>query len=420
MEQCKSPNYDKYVFRNPANGKTKSMLVVSYDAVQAYHRAGSLNLFVVFKTIIIGIYLLAMLGEGKAIFSIVALLRVFPKFPSEDEDEEKTEELFCYATFQGTTKRIYYEECSYEEFLSIVRESFDIPGQQELHISSSDKVLWDPAPNDLVVVEKGEPPEEGIEGITDVHRYTMVVLTIIRLFMLFILCWVGCMFLLKDTDYIDLLLNALGLIVVVEITENVYMYLLSSELREEVEDIGQMTVQTQGTSTSKNPAKWDLLILLAFILTTVGIIIFNHYMIVAPLTDSLECACLSSGPRCAEAHRFSNEFWDRYWTQDVPASLKKMDQLKATALFEHLSPDFDADMAVVLGQQLAAPSPDLPKIDPDIDVRDAPVVEGPEAHEQREHQHSARAKRLLLSDRRESRPHHRRHHQKQQLAAEEG
>lgn len=38
----------------------------------------------------------------------------------------------------------------------------------------------------------------------------------------------------KDTDYIDLLLNSLGLIVVVELIQNMYVYLISPELREEV------------------------------------------------------------------------------------------------------------------------------------------------------------------------------------------
>mmetsp|Transcript_146654 Transcript_146654/g.470585 ORF Transcript_146654/g.470585 Transcript_146654/m.470585 type:complete len:178 (-) Transcript_146654:237-770(-) len=67
--------------------------------------------------------------------------------------------------------------------------------------------------------EKGEEEEQAISGITDRHRYTMVLLTVVRLVMLFILTWVGLMFLLKDTDYINLLLNAMGLIVVVELTE---------------------------------------------------------------------------------------------------------------------------------------------------------------------------------------------------------
>merc|ERR1719401_2313018 len=58
------------------------MLVVDYDAVDAYQRAGRLNLFVVFKTIIVGIYLLAMLGEGKEIVNLGQWVLAFPSLPA--------------------------------------------------------------------------------------------------------------------------------------------------------------------------------------------------------------------------------------------------------------------------------------------------------------------------------------------------
>jgi len=122
----------------------------------------------VFKTIIIGIYLLAMLGECKSICSVVQWIQGFPRV--------------------------------------------DASGQVERRAGEAD----------AGAEEKGEEEEQAISGITDRHRYTMVLLTVVRLVMLFILTWVGLMFLLKDTDYINLLLNAMGLIVVVELTEEVY------------------------------------------------------------------------------------------------------------------------------------------------------------------------------------------------------
>lgn len=276
--QCRDPDYDKFVYEHPLSKRTKSMLTVDYDAVQAYTRAGSLNLFVVFKTIIIGIYLLAMLGECKTIYSIVTWLRTFPVLrPSAASTDEDTD------------------------------------------------------------AEKAEEPEQ-IKGITSSHRTTMVIFTIIRFFMLFVLTWVGLMFLLKDTDYIDLLLNALGLIVVVELTENVYMYLLSPELRDEVEEVGSMTVPVRGEGFfTKQPAVKDLLVLALFVLATISVMTVNHVAVVEPLTKSLQCACLSDGPQCFEAQQFSKQFWDNYWTKDVPQVFEDLDKLKGTVSFGDFS-----------------------------------------------------------------------------------
>eukprot|EP00932_Pfiesteria_piscicida_P001660 SRR837773.11610.p2 GENE.SRR837773.11610~~SRR837773.11610.p2 ORF type:complete len:448 (-),score=128.00 SRR837773.11610:55-1209(-) len=286
-EQCREPDYDKYVYEHPLTKRTKSMLTVSYDAVKAYNRAGHLNLFVVFKTIIIGIYLLAMLGECKSIFTVVWWIQRFP-------------------------------------------------------------VLEASAPSDADA-EKGDEEEAAISGITPGHRATMVGLTAIRLVMLFVLTWVGLMFLLKDTDYIDLLLNALGLIVVVELTENVYTYLLSPELREEVEEIGELPVPSTGGYFEKHPAARDMVVFAVFICATIIVMVANHAAIVEPLTSALECACLSQGPHCFEANRFSKPFWDDYWTKAVPQVFEDLEKLKA----QQLRADGDLSLAS-LGQDAEA------------------------------------------------------------------
>eukprot|EP00446_Apocalathium_sp_SHHI-4_P085156 CAMPEP_0177478264 /NCGR_PEP_ID=MMETSP0369-20130122/24591_1 /TAXON_ID=447022 ORGANISM="Scrippsiella hangoei-like, Strain SHHI-4" /NCGR_SAMPLE_ID=MMETSP0369 /ASSEMBLY_ACC=CAM_ASM_000364 /LENGTH=413 /DNA_ID=CAMNT_0018953677 /DNA_START=146 /DNA_END=1387 /DNA_ORIENTATION=+ len=303
--QCRAPDYDKYVFEHPLDKREKSMLVVNYDAVKAYDRAGELNLFTVFKTIIIGIYLLAMLGECKSICSVVQWIQGFPRV--------------------------------------------DASGQVERRAGEAD----------AGAEEKGEEEEQAISGITDRHRYTMVLLTVVRLVMLFILTWVGLMFLLKDTDYINLLLNAMGLIVVVELTEEVYAYLLSPELQEEVEDIGSLSVPFRGHSFLRDrPALKDLIVLALFIAVTIAVMVVNHNLIVNPLTDSLSCACLSQGEHCYEAHRYSTTFWDDYWTKAVPKAFKELDQLKASMAVSQLVREGDADISVLDKNELEEKSPD--------------------------------------------------------------
>merc|ERR1719382_673473 len=103
----------------------------------------------------------------------------------------------------------------------------------------------------------------------------------------------------KDTDYINLLLNSLGLIVVVEIIQNVYVYLISPELKEECGSMEPMAVPAQGSNfLNGRPALRDLLVMALFVCVVVAVMRLNHVFIVRPLSNALECACLSQGPKC--------------------------------------------------------------------------------------------------------------------------
>lgn len=275
--QCRDSSYSKYVFEHPLSDNSKSMLVVDYAARKDYNRAGQSVVFLVYKTIIIAIFLLAMLGELKA---IVLIAQWAVGYPSADE----------------------------------------VP-----HSDPETRPPEDPT-------EKEEEAEEQkvIKGITMQHRLTMSFFVVARFAMLTILTWVGLMFLLKDTDYINLLLNSLGLIVVVEIIQNVYVYLISPELREECESMEPMVVPARGSRfLNGQPALKDLLIIALFICTVCAVMRFNHVLVVEPLSHALECACLSQGEKCFEADRFSHGFWEEYWTEDVPAVFQELDALKA-------------------------------------------------------------------------------------------
>jgi len=270
-EQCLDTDFDTFVYKHPTTGIRKSMLVVDYDAREDYARAGESSLFLVYKTVIISVYLLVMLGELKDIIMIGTWVARYPSPPPQDRDEEAVQA-------SG--------------------------GEEE--------------------------PENVIKGITTKHRCVVGVFLACRLIMLFMLVWVGLLFLLKDTDYINLLLNSLGLIVIVEIIQQMYVYLISPELREEVEGMEPMEVPAAGpTKLNSTPALRDLVVIVLFILTVITIMSLNHVLIVKPLANALECACLSQGENCFEAHAFSHDFWNKYWKHDVPAVFGELDVLKA-------------------------------------------------------------------------------------------
>jgi len=275
-EQCRDADYDKYVYVHPITGKTKSMLTVDYDAVKDYTRAGQSNIFLIYKTIIVTIYLLVMLGELREICFIAQWIVGYP-------------------SVEGWA-------------LEHAQEEAEEGKNQEAEESSV------------------------VQGVSRQHRVMVSLFVLARFVMLIILTWVGMLFLLKDTDYINLLLNSLGLIVVVEIIQNVYVYLISPELREACESMEPMEVPALGPAClNRRPAVRDLLLITVFMIGVVGAMAANHIFIVDPLTNSLECACLSQGEQCFEAQKYNFQFWKQYWTEDVPSVFKDLDELKVEA-----------------------------------------------------------------------------------------
>jgi hypothetical protein len=270
-DQCGGADFSPMIYRHPSNGDYKSMLEVDYSARQDYHRADNSNLFVIYKSCIIGIYLLAMFVELRDI-SIIFLWVL--KFEAAN---------------------LNYEPA--------VKVELNKDGEEEYEIT----------------------------GITTRHRAVMGIFMVLRFGMLIMLTVIGLSFLLKETDYIDLLLNGLGLIFIVEISNLCYVQLLDKNLQDRCERIVPMKIPFVGLTCLRDDAAlrdffWFLGLVILLVLTVVA-----HYILeTAPVADALECTCLSQGKRCAEAHKFDKAFWNEYWMEDIPEILQAIDDLEKT------------------------------------------------------------------------------------------
>merc|ERR1719428_1710283 len=141
---------------------------------------------------------------------------------------------------------------------------------------------------------------------------------------------VGVSFLMKQTDYIALLLDALALIFIVEVAEVLYSQVLLPEIRAQTENIEPMYVPMFGIDyLNRRPALVDVIHLAAIILVTICWMTFYYQTTLAPLYDALQCTCLGVGKNCREAQTFSYEFWHRYWKEDIPNVFHELDILKS-------------------------------------------------------------------------------------------
>lgn len=270
-QQCLAPSFDKFTYTNPGSGVIKSLLSVDYQAREEYELSKTAR-FQSFKAVVLFMWLIAMLVEFR---DVVQILTWVAKFPD--------------ATQFG----------------------------------------------DEPVIEEADPadPEDirfRIQGITRSHRISVCLLVTLRGMMSFVLLFVGISFLLKQLDYVDLLLNGVALIFIIEISEVLYGQVLRQEIRDQCEDTPPMKAQMYGVDyLNRRPALVDIISLIVILCLVYYVMDWHQKTIVHPVYDALECTCLSSGKNCYEAQRFGFNFWHKYWKDVVPSIFTAVATLKS-------------------------------------------------------------------------------------------
>merc|ERR1719265_1590163 len=274
VQQCLDPSYAKFPYTNPGSGVVKSLLEVDYQARQDYELSQTGN-FMLYKGVILYLWLLAMLVEFREIAMIGTLCLKYPDA---------------------------------EQF-------------------GDDQVLEEQDPAD---------PEETryrIQGITSGHRSAMKLLTFSRFAMTAVLTYVGGVFLMKQTDYIDLLLDGVALIFIVEIASVLYEQTLRDDVRAQTEDIYPIKVEMYGIEwLNRQPGLVDIVSIMSLVALCYGIIYLHRSTIVQPVYDALDCTCRTRGDKCVEAQKFDFDFWHNYWQVVVPGVFANIEKLKGGAL----------------------------------------------------------------------------------------
>jgi hypothetical protein len=181
--QCLNNAYRKVTYTHPGTKRTKSMLAVDYGVIDDFKRADKSVEFAIFKTCIIACYLLVMFVEFKDILGFVT---VGVNMPSAAEDEEIVE-------------------------------------------------VTDPDDPDSVKYQ--------MMGLTRKDRIGVFAQVFIRVIMLILCASIGLCFILKTMSVLDLILNALGLLFIVEISSFVFAQMLSPYMKDEFGEVEPVKVQ---------------------------------------------------------------------------------------------------------------------------------------------------------------------------------
>jgi len=175
-----------------------------------------------------------------------------------------------------------------------------------------------------------------IQGVTGTHRASLAVVIFARALMFCAVTFVGLVFLLKETGYLNLILNGLGLLFIVVLPADLYQQLLSPYMRSKVECVEPIEVIMGGfDALNRSPSLKDILWICVGFVVLFGSMEYYAWTTVRPVTEALQCACLSEGPNCREATTFSDSFWNNYWQFEVPRTIREIKAFEEKHLAKH-------------------------------------------------------------------------------------
>jgi len=273
--QCYGPGFQKFLYEHPVNGHTKSMLEVNYDATKDYVKAEKSLLFFSYKSCVIMVLLCTVFAEAKELVLLITFIMVFPSAQELESNGKNAIEL----------------------------------------------VQMDPDDDDDI--------KYTIQGVTGTHRASLAIVILARALMFCAVTVVGLVFLLKETGYLNLILNGLGLLFIVVLPADLYQQLLSPYMRSKVECVEPIEITMGGSDAlNRSPSLKDILWICVALIVLFGSMGYYAMTVVRPVTEALQCACLSEGPKCREANTFSESFWDNYWQFEVPRTIKEIKGLE--------------------------------------------------------------------------------------------
>eukprot|EP00746_Dinoflagellata_sp_MGD_P007728 gnl/MRDRNA2_/MRDRNA2_115362_c0_seq1.p1 gnl/MRDRNA2_/MRDRNA2_115362_c0~~gnl/MRDRNA2_/MRDRNA2_115362_c0_seq1.p1 ORF type:complete len:686 (+),score=125.89 gnl/MRDRNA2_/MRDRNA2_115362_c0_seq1:133-2190(+) len=215
-------------------------------------------------------------------------------------------------------------------FLALVNE------MRELVIIGEFTYVFPAAGEDggLEVSKTEEGDEEyTITGITSGHRSAVFAMLVLRALVVVYLGVVGCIFLVMETGYMDLLMNAVALAFVLEIDEILFGAVARATTAEELEATKDLEFET--TLPTTGCANWvlqkDFWGIVMFPIITIAIMYSYQLFVASPVLDALNCACYQLGSQCHEAQTYNKDWWSAYWSETLPNAMAEIAKFKLEA-----------------------------------------------------------------------------------------
>lgn len=278
-------------YTNPFDDRdVMSTIAVKYSMVDQYTTASS-GEFCFFQGLILFLWFVNLVGELKAVIQLADFIYMF------EHD----------ATFPMLTPRM---RTGWKRVSGTLSKSFSTRGLNEESKEEDSE--------EEEHVEENTLDTDGrhvIAKISLAHKCMVLLMVVLRIFLLFYMFHVGSMFLLTNHKYDDLLLNAVALAFIFELPEFLYAFLVSDEMKSDLEDAHTVdyptALPTKGCATVfLSKSLWGIVII-PIVVTVV--VVYNYRVTTMPSLRALQCTCFQQGSSCEVASRFSRGWWNTYW-----------------------------------------------------------------------------------------------------------
>jgi len=177
--------------------------------------------------------------------------------------------------------------------------------------------------------------EYTITGLTKTDRNICVMCVAVRTLVVIYLGAVGTVFLVMETGYMDLLMNAVALAFILEIDEILFGSIVGASTCDELEACQDLEFETK--LPTEGCAGWilqkDFWGIIAFPIIAIIVMILYQMLVTQPVLDALDCGCNQLGPQCHEAQLYNKAWWNNYWSSTLPTAMSQIAELKAKAGF---------------------------------------------------------------------------------------
>merc|ERR1719428_1479544 len=179
-----------------------------------------------------------------------------------------------------------------------------------------------------IEVEKNEDGDDKYKlvGISREHRLIIGCTVLMRTGIIIYLGVVGCTFLILETGYMDLLMNAVALAFVLEVDEILFGAIARVSTVEELEALSDLEFET--FLPTEGCLGWMLLkdfwAIILFPIIAYLLILCHSLFTTAPVLDALNCGCYQLGSQCADAQYYNQDWWNFYWSQTLPNAMAKI------------------------------------------------------------------------------------------------
>jgi hypothetical protein len=165
-----------------------------------------------------------------------------------------------------------------------------------------------------------------ITGISHKHRMIVATVCVFRTIVVIYLGTVGCVFLINDTGYMDLLMNAVALAFILEIDEILFQAVSRGSTLSTLEEVQPMTFKSMfpGEGCLHFIMQKDFIALVVMPILCIVIIVSHNTTTTKPVLAALNCACYQEGDPCYEASSFNKAWWSNYWSSTLPSAMGSM------------------------------------------------------------------------------------------------